>query len=661
MYFFYNLLMDFYQRLKIGCIQIFIWGFAVFQITKITFIDVFSTLLLVVGMLFVMALPITELIDFISRRKKHKLHQQQIQMQLIYKEKNEDLMGFYQKPRLSWSIYHSLACIAIFALAKELLIVLTLAALLFVQILNQMQPSYEQKSRMRLRNTLLKTWPKEKGSSKKSFHYAIIMEDDSGLAPSTFSKNHDPSLAFLIFDHKTEVEPFLEKDPERNFDECWKDLYFFTDFFIYIFDSANYTMQELEEKCKAAAGYMHFPISRPVYIFLLGQEEALEPILLKFTWMNEISFQVIEAWNQLDLQKVIDNYKAGRTVPFLPEQDKAYAEKLGEFGERIYKASEREDASRRLVKPETQPDKAIIANYGNHLAFLTPYIAGSLEKPEDDDKEYFFRYANLQTKQIFMALPAQNDFFYFQAKNTYVCGFFQNIFRWQEIHIAVNVEIEYTSLAMRFVYYYLFSKHEEILSADTVIEDKKLGETIYQKTQEEDPFYQAIHREWPLESAPLRYALHIVKELYAISHKEELLDFPEEELLGFLKKEQLDFLNFLNLVNILRLVRNAVAHGVVREGMQERLWFALYVLLILLNEMLCVSRMEIELEKHVVKISYESDKCWYWNEQYAITEDGFPTLLNEIKENKNYNKHKYINYYKGSIAVPEEVEINIPV
>ena len=196
-------------------------------------------------------------------------------------------------------------------------------------------------------------------------------------------------------------------------------------------------------------------------------------------------------------------------------------------------------------------------------------------------------------------------------------------------------EFEYAHLALRFVHYYLFCKHKPGPIEEYFREDKKLGEAVYALAHPEDMLYSSLHREISLSDSLVHNALFILKESFGIEHRGDSLDF-------------------LHLTNILRISRNITrGHGAIRHGMQDKIWFALYVLLNLLNEMLSIGSMEIKLEDGYVNVSYTEDTCWYRNGQYAVIQDNMPLLLHGISKR---NCFEYINYYKGSAAVPEVTE-----
>ena len=251
------------------------------------------------------------------------------------------------------------------------------------------------------------------------------------------------------------------------------------------------------------------------------------------------------------------------------------------------------------------------------------------------DLNYFYRYLNSQTGQLFACFPEEYRLFYLHARNIFVCGFFPNIFRWKELSIAIMAEFEYANLAMRFVHYYLYSKHKPGRIEEYFREDKALGEGIWALAQPEDMLYRSLHHKADLSAPLLPNAFFILKKLFDIEYKEETLDF-------------------LQLTNILRIARNITrGHGAVRENMQNQVWFAVYVLLQLLNGMLSIGSMEIELKDDFVRVSYSEDIKWYANRQYAVIQEDTPLLLHGIS---GKNRYEYINYYKGSAAVPEITE-----
>ena len=288
-------------------------------------------------------------------------------------------------------------------------------------------------------------------------------------------------------------------------------------------------------------------------------------------------------------------------------------------------------AQGKLVGIVTSRDYRVSRMEGNEKVkdFMTP-----LEKLECKDWDYFYHYMNTQTKQIFYYIQGGQLTFYHQVSNFYVCGFFNNIFRWKEIDIAVMIEFEYAHLALRFVYYYLFSKRKPGPIEKYFKEDKELGEAIFELAEPDDMLYPFLHKKMDTSDPLLHNALLILKELFGIEQKEESLDF-------------------LHLTNIIRICRNITrGHGAIRYGIQNQIWFSMYVLLTLLNDMLCIGSMEIRIDEDEVNVSYVEDEYWYKDKRYAIVENHVPLLLHGIVKKKQF---QYINYYRGSASVPEIV------
>lgn len=596
--------------------------------------------LLIIKTLYLLLLPVPELLYLlvfaVRKRRKNALPSA-----LLPKTENRELMGFCHDIRFKVppTVFLTLCGILFFLPGRKY----PIAALLFLWLLlqfwegRQLSKNQDLEKKKQLREDVLKIYQQEKNMIAKSLHYALIMEDDSGLIPSTFGNGNHPVSNVLLFDHKTEVEPFLAEDPEKNYAENWGALYMCPDFFIYAFDSTKYTAKELEQKCIKAITFSRFPVSRPLYILILGFSAELTDLTQKYAWLPEVSIQILGSWNMQQIQDIVNDYTDRKQIPWYknPEEDQAYAESLGTLANALYSSAAGEYMpllKTSFISNMMHGSDALKYSCLNYMACRASYLTIPLEQADCSSWNYYYHYLNSMTTQIFYYIQKGQLTFYHSVSNFHVCGFLPNIFRWKEMSIGVMAEFEYAHLAMRFVHYYLFSKHTPGPIEEYFAGDKNLGPAILVMTKPDDPFYTALHREMDLSDPLLHNALLILKELFGIEHTEKTLDF-------------------LYLTNILRLSRNITrGHGAIRSGMQDQIWFALYVLLNLLNEMLCIGSMEIELDGECVNVSYREDKRWYWHEQYAIVREHVPLLLHGISKK---NRLEYINYYKGNAAVPE--------
>lgn len=595
--------------------------------------------LLIIKTLYLLLLPLPDLVYLLvfAVRKRRK---RGLPSALVPKTENRELMGFCHDVRFKVppTVFLTLCGILFFLPDRKY----PIAALLFLWLLlqfwegRQLSKSRDLEKKKQLREDVLKIYHQEKNMIAKSLHYALIMEDDSGLIPSTFGNGNHPVSNVLLFDHKTEVEPFLAEDPEKNYAQNWVALYVCPDFFIYAFDSAKYTAKELEQKCIKAVTFSRFPVSKPLYILILGFSAELTDLIQKYAWLPEVSIQILDSWNMLQIQDIVNDYIDRKQIPWYKsvEEEQDYAESLGTLAYNIYKnaVSEYMPMMKTSLINLLSGSDALKYSYFNYMSGRASYLTLPLEQLDSSSWNYCYHYLNSLTVPILYYIQKGELSFYHSVSNFYVCGFLPNIFRWKEMSIGVMAEFEYAHLAMRFVHYYLFSKHTSGPIEEYFAEDKNLGPAILELTKPDDPFYTALHREMDLSDPLLHNALLILKELFGIEHTEKTLDFP-------------------HLTNILRLSRNITrGHGAIRSGMQDQIWFALYVLLNLLNEMLCIGFMEIELDGEQVRVSYREDKRWYWHEQYAIVREHVPLLLHGISKK---NRLEYINYYKGNAAVPE--------
>lgn len=624
--------------------QLVLWGYTLLY-TSYTFDtagNLEKNILWLIEILYLLIQAILELIYVVSSciKKNRKNLQPKI---LLPKITNKDLLAFYNtKYTIPWTIYYTLIGIFLFLSSQKYLVILLLFLWMFLQLLQGKCFAKDEllERKKALRKNVMRLHQQEKASATKSLHYAIIMADDSGLIPSTFGNGSSLTSNVLLFDQETEIDPFLADNPEQNFAENWESLYLASDFFIYAFDSTKYTAEELAQRCETAVTSYRFPVSKPLYLLIKGHSSMLRTLMQKYAWLPEVSIQCLNSWEQFQIQDLISHYMDSRMIPSYKDinTEEDYAQSLGYPAEELYWSSLLEYfphmktsflASAMLYTNDTQYD------YWNHMSSCCYLLMTPLEKITCSDLNYFYHYLNSQTKQILACFSKEYSTFFFHAYNYFICGFFSNIFRWQEPSIAVMAEFEYANLALRFVHYYLYCKHTSGPIEKYFKEDKELGEGIWALTQPEDMLYTSLHQKVDVSEPMLHNALFILKNIFGVEHHEDSLDF-------------------LHLTNILRITRNITrGHGAIRHDMQNELWFALYVLLILLNEMLSVGYLEIALEKEYVNVGYAEDTSWYQDEQYAIIQDDTPLLLHGISRKNHF---EYINYYKGNVVVPEITE-----
>jgi len=600
---------------------------------------IWKVFLSTLGILYLLLLPIFELIYVISSVIKRSGKKSRPEI-CLPKTENKDLMGFYKMEyKVPWTVYCTLAGIGIFLPGRKYLMVLLLLLWGLIQILESRNLAKDEllERKKKLREDVLELYRKEKDSALKSLHYGLIMADDSELIPSSFGNGSRLDSNVLLFDKATEIDPFLAEDQEKNFAENWWSLYQLSDFYIYAFDSTKYTMEELEENWVSAVTSCRFPVSKPLYLLIKSGSPAIDTLIRKYAWLPEVSVRCFGSWDLLPIRDIIKDYMDGRTVsPYKDiDMEADYAESIGYPAAKLYSAAVREYmpyAKSSLVSVVINRSSEPIYDYRNYMSPCCSFLRTPLEEIGCKDINYFYHYLNSQTGRLLACFPEEYRSFYIHAHNFYVCGFFPNIFRWNELSIAIMAEFEYANLAMRFVHYYLYCKHEPGPIGEYFKEDKELGEGIWALAEPEDMLYSSLHQKVDISDAFLHNAFFILKDLFGIEYKEEFLDF-------------------LHLANILRISRNITrGHGAIRDGMKNQVWFALYVLLNLLNGMLSVAYMEIELKDDFVNVSYTEDTKWYRNGQYAAIRDDTPLLLHGITRKNHY---EYINYYKGNAAVPE--------
>lgn len=627
-------------------VKLCFWGYILYlSNNRFSFKDESNNLYLftiIMLYLYLLLLPIPDLVFFAFVKIK-AARKKPFSETPMRKTENRHLMGFYNTAPsvIPWPVFCTISGACFLFLIREYQICVLLFIWLLLQILEGKLASRNDclERKKELRNDVLSLYENEKNGIEKSLHYAIIMADDSQIIPSTFGNGNYPVNNILLFDHTTEIEPFLAENQDKNFAENWGALYMCSDFFIYAFDSIKYTIEELEQKCFYAISYSRFQVSKPVYILISNFSAKVDQLIQKYAWLPEVSIRLYRSWDQLRIQEIVDDYTNKNHISAYKDmdQDMDYAEELGHLGERLSINAPIEyipTMKTGLFSALIYGKDSLKYNYWNHMSSFCQYLMTPLEKLECKDWDYFYHYMNTQTKQIFYYIQGGQLTFYHQVSNFYVCGFFNNIFRWKEIDIAVMIEFEYAHLALRFVYYYLFSKRKPGPIEKYFKEDKELGEAIFELAEPDDMLYPFLHKKMDTSDPLLHNALLILKELFGIEQKEESLDF-------------------LHLTNIIRICRNITrGHGAIRYGIQNQIWFSMYVLLTLLNDMLCIGSMEIRIDEDEVNVSYVEDEYWYKDKRYAIVENHVPLLLHGIVKKKQF---QYINYYRGSASVPEIV------
>lgn len=298
-------------------------------------------------------------------------------------------------------------------------------------------------------------------------------------------------------------------------------------------------------------------------------------------------------------------------------------------------------------------DSPIIFPFGNPFAFLE-YLVGEPidEKLSLEKRERILSYINASASTFYRYIPYQEENYTWEVSNYQICGFFKNIFRLSEPKMAIMAGFDYADMALRFVLYYL-CRRKNISSRAFIMKTAKnnnfsmdlqlIGDNIYELAANDItcPIYETVVKTCVKTNAVLKNAIFILKDFL-------FMEFNSAEM------------DFSGLVEVLRLFRNATkGHGAITEENQQQIWYALYVLLVILGDMLRIYSFQIKFEKDNIYINYEEDDILYYANDYVKDHNGLPCPLYEatIKRNKENSEQlllnqKYINYWDGTIWKP---------
>ena len=257
--------------------------------------------------------------------------------------------------------------------------------------------------------------------------------------------------------------------------------------------------------------------------------------------------------------------------------------------------------------------------------FTLPEIA-------DTDLSQFFRARNMYSSYIYIRIPSCRDSYCFQANNYYLCGFFQHMFRSTERRLSILAGFDYVDMILRFVLYHFAVKKGLGFQPRMVDDDiQYMGAELLKLLDEQDAIHEtAVRTTLPINET-LRNAL-LILETY----------FP-------LKAEGTQ-INFTGLVTLLRILRNNTrGHGAIQDSIVDPLWYALYILFVILGDMLQISDFEIRLcDDGSIQTGYGRDGWLYPMGEYGMLSDHMPCPIYQIKGKKK----EYINYFRGDFIVP---------
>lgn len=483
----------------------------------------------------------------------------------------------------------------------------------------------------------------ENGNTWNEVCHGVLMKDDTGKIPVTFSALTGQPTDIVILDMKTEILPH----PKEVTEPKWAQIYLHAAFFVYVLQADKYAENELQKELETAIMHTHFQISKPIYIFLLGKADALSKWKERYDWLCEVCIKIVDGAKKVDMQYVLDDYRSRKWVHYekLPAKKTASQEEYLLYTKLLEIEQTRDNhAVRRvldyhpekmwyqvLLEKVLKDDSKKFSCYDDRF-FLRAFTGRGLMDLPAIDKNVFFRNYNKYSSYIYLTIPHQDMDYCFTPRNYYLCGFFHNMFRENERIPSVLAGFDYADLLLRFVLYHTAQKRGLIFDEKLVDDNLQfMGEKIFELVTKEDCIYRYVTT--PVDvNVTLQNALLILGEYFPICAKGEKV-------------------TFLGLCTLLRVIRNQTrGHGSIREEISQPLWFSLYVLLVILGEMLRVQDFQIEVtEDGKILTGYFSEKMLYPMENYGYTKNGFPCILYGCSK----NGREYINYFQGDIIVPE--------
>lgn len=476
----------------------------------------------------------------------------------------------------------------------------------------------------------------------KEITHAVLMKDDTKRVPVTFSALRGQPTDILVFDNATEILPHPKDVTEAR----WAEIYLHAAFLVYVLDAEKYTPEQLRMECEQAVLYTHFQVSKPVYIFLIGDGSKLQYVKDAYDWMPEVHFQIVRDYRKVDLQYAIDDYHSRKWVSYgkMPKRATGSKEEELLYTELLAIEETRDNrAIRKMIdyRPETiwyhrlfeKLFKQVPKKFTCHdeRFFLRAFTNYRLEDLPALDKNVFYRNYNKYSSHIYLTIPHQDEMYCFVPQNYYLCGFFQNVFRENERIPSILAGFDYAELLLRFVLYHMAVKSG--LGFDETLVDDNLqfmGDKILELATPEDVIYPYITTSVDV-TVTLHNALAILMEYFPI-------------------RTEGDKLSFGGLCMLLRVVRNQTrGHGSIKEEIAEPLWFALYVLLVILGEMLRVQDFRIEIKDGEIMTGYSSAKELLPMKEYGYVSGDLPCVLYQCGK----SGREYINYFRGDIIVPE--------
>jgi len=406
-------------------------------------------------------------------------------------------------------------------------------------------------------------------------NYALLLKDDTNRVPVTFNRGiYRPTVNNYIF---YDFEKDIDINPKFHADNCMYMTYIHAKLFVYVLDASKY--EDINSEIKKALTFVRHRIAKPIYIFILTDcPQSLHTMIEHYSWMPFVTIELVADIRQIDLSKVYEDQLTGTMI--------------------------------------------------NDLQGFRPF---SLRELGDIDLTTYFRCCNLYSSYIYKQIPCVEDFYYYQASNYYLCGFFQNMFLNTERKLAILAGFDYVDMVLRFVLYHLAVKKNLGFQERLVNDDIQfMGDEIVKLLDEEDCLYETVIQKTVPINDTVENALTILSNYYP-------LKFEGNEI------------NFSGLMYLIRILRNQTrGHGAIQDAIVDPLWYALYVLFVLFSSMLQVYNFEIQVREDSILTGYSEDGWVFPMGEYGMISSNMPCPLYHIKNSKK----EYINYFKGDIIVP---------
>lgn len=570
------------------------------------------------------ALGISAYLEFSARRAERKAVSDS---KFYIKRENTDLKQFrkipaYNKP--PWTIGIS------FLLIGQCIVFRTYGAIpfLLLWVLDQviqfcrLNTVRERIYYSYLRKEVLGSRLEEHACGCNPLIYGLLMKDDTRRVAGTFGMGYDRPDKLPVFDLETEILPWKNRINAN--DDFMIPFYINAAFMIYVLDASRYSFEELEAECEKAVSAYHYQISRLTYIYIIGDFSEYAYLQKRYKWLWEVQIFIVQNLRQINMYVIEDEYIKQKCLYRQTNKLSRYISADSSFWTiAFYKLFKKQFFCQNSLYGLNEGSETFAQETNMKACY-----------------EFYSRY-NYCVNLIYASIPKQMTDWIICPGNTLLCGFLQNYFRPNELSTAILSGFDYADLLLRTVLFYLIQKRcqtsddlDDLQILREVLEKKDLqflGEEIIKFIREEDIIFENIKVKSIKRNTALNNALWILGEL------------------AYLEIEG-DELCFEGLITLFRLARNATrGHGSIKTEIAVPLWYAEYILLVILGDVLRIHDFQVLVKEESVYWGYSSDKQLYSAGQYAIVHNHKPCLLYESKKNGEKN---YINYYEGEPIVP---------